>query len=97
MPFEHIHRGYSNWQGFEFECSEIVGLESTTCSVRGPRPDRPVMQVSFEPKPIKKKLFESPHSSYLKRLKRYLVNHMESLNLKYTVVSDTMKNMLLAQ
>lgn len=65
---ENLFTGSSAWENFEIQCSEIAELKALTCSFRGPSLNRPVMQVSFELATINPKLFEKPHSPYVKHL-----------------------------
>jgi hypothetical protein len=65
---ENLFSGWSAWENFELQCSEIANLKTLTCSFRGPSLNRPVMQVSFDLATIKPKLFEKPHTPYVKHL-----------------------------
>lgn len=77
MPYEkvldnfkgqNLFNGWSAWENFEIQCSEIAELKALTCSFRGPSLNKPVMQVSFELATMKPKLFEKPHTPYIKHL-----------------------------
>lgn len=70
LPFQAIDRGQSGWQDLAFECDEIAGLKTTTCSIRAPKANKPVMQVSFELKPLRPEFPLFRHSPYVEQLKK---------------------------
>ncbi len=65
---KNLFTGWSAWKNFEMPCSQFSELKTLTCSFRGPALNRPVMQVSFELATIKPKLFQKPHTPYVKHL-----------------------------
>lgn len=66
LPREgHAYFSYEN-----YSCRNVLGIPATTCTLRGPQRNKPVLNVDYQLSPLKHGFFERAHAPYMRLLYR---------------------------